>query len=132
MKDLQQYINSQLQGSSIIDTAISQIFNTSPIDMKIQEIEYLLDREHCMSFACIFDPRSMNFNFRVEFGEERYTGAIPDAVMRSEPAPIIVNSIIDMVWDAKVRAFNQIDPEWIVDNENKQAFLDAAMDYGFV
>lgn len=126
--DLQQYINQQLQGSSVIDNAIAQVFSTNPIDMKLKEIGYLLDKDYGLDFKYMFEPRSLAYHFQVSYDGVNYEGAIPDLVLKCESVDNIIKTIMDMI----LTESTQIDPEWISDNENEQAMLDAAMDYGFV
>lgn len=127
--DFQKYINSQLEGSSVIDSAISQVFGTSPTEMKLKEIGYLLEKHNGVTnFESYFDPRCLVFKYRAQYDGFDYYGAIPDEALRNKPVTTIVNEIFRMIMLELVDE----DPEYKFENENEQAMLDAAMDYGFV
>ena len=129
MKDLQEYINTQLQGSAIIDSAISQVFGTNPTEMKLKEIGYLLEKHsNILYFDYYLDMRSLSYKYRVTFDGNIHYGVIIDEVLRCVPVLDIVEEITRLVMSEII----QIDPEYIFENENEQAFLDAARDYGFV
>lgn len=117
-----------LQGSAVIDSAIAQVFGANQIDMKMKEIGYVLNRYHSMDFDYFFNPRSLTYDFQVLFDNIRYHGAIPDAVVRNESVESIIKTITDIV----LNETNHIDPEWICESENEQAFCDAAYDYELI
>ena len=129
MINIQEYINTQLQGSSVIDTAIAQVFNRSPIDMKLNEIGWLLEQySNILDFEYYLDVRSLTYKYRVSYDGDIYHGIIVDEFLRNVPVVDIVKEITRLVMTELV----QHDPEYFFENENEQAMLDAAMDYGFV
>lgn len=130
MIDLQQYINSQLQGSSVIDDAIAQVFGASPIDIKLKEIGYLLETQNgILNFEYYFDPRCLVYKYRASYDDYEYYGVITDEVLRHKLTGIIVQEIVR---DIIFKPIYDGDPEYRFENENEQAMLDAAMDYGFI
>lgn len=110
----------------------NNLYGSSVIDMKLKKIKYLLYATNGMSFDYFFDPTDLTYKIQVLFDDCCYHGAITEAFVRNEPVHIIVNSILDTIRDTQVMAYNQIDPEWVAENENEQAFLDAGMDYGVI
>lgn len=126
--DLQQYISNQLKGSSAVDSAISQVFGINPTEMKLKEIKYFLDESGMLNFKSMFDPRSLTHNYCVTYEGNHYYGVISDEAMRYADTKDIVGGIAKLVMLELINP----DPEYQFENENEQAMLDAAMDYGFV
>lgn len=127
--DFNELISGALKGSSVIDTAISQVFGANPIDMKLKEIGYLLEK-HCniVKFEYYFDVVCLTYNYKASFYGDICYGAITDEMLRNTPVECIVKEIANQV----MTELAGVDPEYMFANENEQAMLDAARDYGFV
>lgn len=123
------YQMPQHEGSSLINSATSQVLNTSSIDVKIKEIGYVLQvLNNITDFEITyFDPRRLTYRFSMIYEGYRYSMDIDDETLRCAPVEYIVNEITEILQN-----FINSDPEYLMENENEQAMLDAAMDYGFV
>lgn len=121
-------IMNQLYGSSVHNILNQRASVRNPIDIKLKEIKYFLDESGMLNFKSMFDPRSLTHNYCVIYEGNHYYGVISDEAMRYADTKDIVSGI------AKLVMLNLInpDPEYQFENENEQAFLDAAHDYGFI
>lgn len=119
----------QLYGASLDDLLENRASKTSSIDVKIKEIGYVLQvLSDITDFEITyFDPRRLTYRFSMIYEGYRYSMDIDDEMMRCAPVECIVNEITELLQN-----FNNSDPEYLMENENEQAMLDAAMDYGFV
>lgn len=125
--DFRYFMSDTLKDSSVIDAAITQVFGANSIDMKFKEIGYLLERDfNILNFKCHFDIRALEFHCQVSFEGHSHYLTITEKSMRYEPVTCLVREIVDCV------IVKPVDLECVFENENEQAMLDAARDYGFV
>lgn len=120
-------IMNQLYGSSANDILNQRASNKNP-NSKLDEINHMLDESGILNFRTSFDVKSMVFNYRVKYEGSYYYGVISSEAMMYADTRDIVAGIAKLVMLELINP----DPEYQFENENEQAMLDAAMDYGFV
>lgn len=121
-------IMNQLYGSSAHNILNQRASVRNPIDMKLEAIGHMLDESDILNFRTSYDPRRMIYNYRVKYEGNYYYDAISEEVMRYADTKDIVAGIAKLI----MFELSNPDPEYQFENENEQAMLDAAMDYGFI
>lgn len=120
-------IMNQLYGASAYNILNQRASVKNPIN-KFEAIGRMLDESGILNFTTSFDPKCMVHNYRVKYEGIHYYGVISDEAMMYADTKDIVAGIAKLIMLELVNP----DPEFQFENENEQAMLDAAMDYGFV
>jgi hypothetical protein len=97
-------------------------------DAKLEALRCLLDKHELFNFTSFFDPRSLTYKYRVKYEGKHHYGEFTDEVLRYEAVEYIAYEIVKLISQELI--IN--DPENMFKNENEQAMLDAAMDYGLI
>lgn len=101
----------------------------NPIEKKLNEIGWLLKKDYeILNFKYYYNVGTLAFNCQVWFEANIHYFTIDEDTLRNIPVEYLVIEIAKYVLTRPIA----IDPEYQFENENEQAMLDAAMDYGFV
>lgn len=105
--------------------SVGQVF---PDEYKLKTLEKVLSVAGMKSFEYCYSPKALGYKCRMSYEGFNYDCFLQSATLRNASIFDIANQIIELVTLEQIDG----DPEYELENENEQAMLDAARDYGFV